>query len=545
MEDLIFGTLATDELKLVYHRASRRGVQHANRIRPRDPHPGVPVTVSVELGPEVEADRVTCYYTVDGSPPSGSRGEARVGAAVDLERVHIEWDTFTWGYHSRWQGQIPGQPSGTKVRYRISAWSSAGQEVYADWPDVKRTVDRAAEAFFHEKPLPDAPIEKEPGPGHTFGYAVDRLSPPRWAREGVIYHVFVDRFYPGDGKKWKQRADLRKPFGGTLWGVAEKMDHIAQLGATVLWLSPIFPSPTVHGYNATDYYRVKETLGGDEALRAVIAAAHQRGIRVVLDMVCNHVSDQHPFFREAVDNPESPKRNWFYFDQDEEIGYRTFFGVSAMPQVNLAHPEARAWMLDVARFWLEEFEVDGYRLDHANGPGADFWSDFYTICKETAQDCFCFGEVVEPPDVQRHYIGRLDGVLDFHLCDALRKTYGRQTWGRARLERMLNQHRDYFPQNFLMPTFLDNHDMDRFQFIAGGNEEALRLAARSQFQLSGPPVIYYGTEVGLEQKVSKSSSVGLEASRGAMLWGEEQNRELFSYYQGLIQARMDDQPWKP
>ncbi|MFO7944803.1 MAG: alpha-amylase family glycosyl hydrolase [Anaerolineales bacterium] len=544
MDDLIFGTLATDELKLVHYRTTRQGVRHGNHILPPDPLPGQPVKIRVQVGSDLEADHVACYYTLDGSPPRGSRGRAPRGQVVNLTRVKVDWDTFTWGYVSRWEGEILPQAEGTKVCYRISAWSDGGREIYADWPDVKRTVDRAAEAFFHNRPLPEARSYGDPDEGQTFAYRVDRLRPPQWAREAVIYHIFVDRFFPGEGRDWRKTRSLRGRFGGTLWGLAEKMGYISDLGATVIWLSPLFPSPTVHGYNATDYYHVEEELGGEDALREVIDQAHRRGIRVILDLVCNHVSHHHPYFREAWEDPSGPYRDWFYFDEDEDIGYRTFFGVRDMPQVNLDHPGARDWMLDVARYWLETFDVDGYRLDHANGPQADFWSDFYAVCKEAKADSFCFGEVVEPPDVQRQYIGRLDGLLDFQLCDALRHTYGRKNWQEERFQSMLSGHRTYFPDHFLMPTFLDNHDMDRFLFIAGGEKSALRSAARVQFRQPAPPIIYYGTEVGLEQTVSKSTAVGLEASRGPMIWGDEQDQDLLHFYQELIQERFKARPWQ-
>jgi glycosidase len=137
----------------------------------------------------------------------------------------------------------------------------------------------------------------------------------------VIYQVFVDRFYPGRGRDWAQTDDLRGFCGGTLWGVAEKLDYIADLGVTCIWLSPIFPSPSHHGYDATDLYHVEPRLGGDEALRTLVSEAHRRDIRVLLDYVCNHVSQYHPVFVEAQADPTSPYRDWFTFD-DSERGYR-------------------------------------------------------------------------------------------------------------------------------------------------------------------------------------------------------------------------------
>jgi glycosidase len=464
-----------------------------------------------------------------------------------LERAGVEWDNLSWGYLSHWEGILPPQPEGTVVRYRIGAWDDHGDrsesraEIFCDWPDVKTSVEEAARAFFHNEPV-SAFTTGDPGTGLMFTYHVDRLKPPQWAREAVIYHIFVDRFNPGRGNHWIQTSDLKSFFGGTLWGVIDKLDYIKDLGATCIWLSPIFPSPSVHGYDATDYTRVEPRMGGDEALAALVAGAHDRGIRIVLDLVCNHLSNQHPIFQDAQSNPASKYRDWFTFN-DSRIGYRTYFGVHRMPQINLSNPETQAWMCDIARYWLQEFDVDGYRLDHANGPGPSFWSDFWATCKQAKPESFCFGEIVEEPSAIRRYFGRLDGALDFNLADAFRRTYAYRTWDEDRFDQFVAQHAAFFQGDFLMPTFLDNHDMDRFLFIAGNEKSLLRKAAETQMNLPGPPIVYYGTEVGLSQTVSKSSAVGLEASRMAMLWGESQDQDILEFYKSQLRLRSERRPW--
>lgn len=541
MEEFTFGTLATDELKLIHHRAARRGLQHAHELSPQDPVPDQPVTLTVRVGPGLAAEQVACYYTLDGSEPAGACGVASHGRVLKLERAGVDWDTLMWGYLEIWQGTLPAQPEGTIVRYRFGAWRGNGPEILADWPEPYATREQAARAFFRSEPLPDltAPLLLGKIPDRrdrTFAYSVDQLAAPDWARQAVIYHVFVDRFFPGEARRWLQTSDLLGFCGGTLWGLAEKMDYVADLGATCLWLSPIFPSPTHHGYDATDLYTIEPRLGGDDALRAVVAEAHARGIRVLLDFVCNHVSNEHPIFLDAKSNPASRYRKYFTFD-DSELSYRTYFGVATMPEVNVTHPEARDWLIDAARFWLREFAIDGYRLDHANGPGPDFWTDFWTACKAERPDCFCFGEVVDAPNVVRSYHGRLDGCLDFFVADALRRTYALGRWTEEHMERALSRHFRFFPPDFVMPTFIDNHDMDRFLLLAGGDKEALRRAASVQMRLPGPPIIYYGTEVGLNQAIHIREGRGMHINRVPMIWGEEQDRDLLAYYQGLIRER--------
>lgn len=538
MEEFTFGSLATDELKLIRHRAIRAGLQHGWSLNPQDPIPDRPVTLAVTNGPDLEAERVACYYTLDGSEPSGCKGQADNGQVLMLEPAGVEWDTLIWGYIRKWAGEIPAQAEGTTVRYRIGAWTGDGPETLADWPSVKEASDQATDAFFRGKPLPETP-PGDPAEGRTFAYRVDRLEAPAWAWQAVVYQVFVDRFFPGRGREWRQTEDLERFCGGTLWGVAEKMSYIADLGANCIWLTPIFASPTHHGYDATDLTRVEPRLGGDEALRAVVTEAHARGIRVLLDYVCNHVSDRHPIFEEARSKPASSYRSWFTFD-DSKLGYRSYFGVATMPQINVANPEARRWLIDTARYWMREFQIDGFRLDHADGPGPDFWTAFWAACKEENPECLCFGEVVDAPSAQRSYCGRLDGILDFHLCDALRRTYALGTWSEEALERFLTRHRAYFPRAFLMPTFVDNHDMDRFLYLAQGDKKALLRAAEAQMRQVGPPIIYYGTEVGLTQRQGTRDGYGLHVNRVPMVWGDGQDRDLLDAYRALIQKRKEE-----
>lgn len=538
IEDFIFGTFASDELKLLHARAEARGLQHAARITPADPLPGEPVTLTVTVGPDLTLNHLACYYTTDGTQPQGRLGQARVGQVIPLERTDVEWHPFLWTYIERWEGALPPQPEGTVVRYQIGGWREPeGPEVWADWPPVALQVERATAAFFAGKPpSEDLPLPAQPQPT-DFAYSVDRLGPPDWAQEAVVYQVFVDRFNPGRGRPFAQPDSLQGFFGGTLAGVTERLDYIADLGATALWLSPIFASPTCHGYDTTDFYTIEPRLGTHNDLRLLVQEAHARGIRVILDLVCNHVSDRHPFFQAAQADPASPYRAWFTFDPAYPCGYRTFFNVAAMPRLNTAHAAVQEYLIGVARHYLTEYGVDGFRLDHANGPDLAFWTAFWTACKRVKPDCWCFGEVVEPPPSLSRFFGRLDGCLDFHLCDLLRKAFGRGTLDLSRLEQEISRHETFFPPGFTRPSFVDNHDMERFLYLVGDDRERLKLAALVQMTLPGPPIIYYGTEVGLSQPYGRGEGRGLEGGRMPMAWGSEQDAELLGWYRHLLALR--------
>ena len=248
--------------------------------------------------------------------------------------------------------------------------------------------------------LPFTPTPQTEPP--LFCYHIDRIAAPDWVADAIIYHIFLDRFYPGDDADWLQRDDLKAVCGGTLWGVRDKLDYLAELGINCLWLSPTWRSPSSHGYDVADYDRIEPRLGGDEALQAVVDGAHQRGIRILLDLVANHLSNEHPIFRDAFANPSSPYRDWFTFGEKYPHGYRCFFNVKSMPELNLEVPAARDWMINVAAKQLQTFGVDGFRLDVAAGAGPNFWTHCRPRLRAIKPDCFLVGEIVDTPAYPAH-----------------------------------------------------------------------------------------------------------------------------------------------
>lgn len=538
-QDFVFGTLATDDLRLAQLRAAQAGVAHAYQITPADPRPGEAVTVQISLGPQIAADRVTCYYTTDGGDPNGRRGVATAGAAIELARASVAWDTLLWGYRETWAGSIPPQSGGTLVRYRIEAWSEQRDE--SAWAsEIAGVVAGARPAGVSELDaklfagLSLWPVRR----GGGYAYHVDAERVPEWLRDAVIYHVFVDRFATAGGRPFDAPATPGGFYGGTLRGAIERLDYIAELGATCIWLSPLFPSPSHHGYDATDYRGVEPRLGSAHDLGELIAAAHARGIRVILDYVVNHISWDHPAFRAAFADQASPEAAWFAFTRWPDQ-YLSFFGVPDLPQIDSDSPPARDYMIEHARYWLEQ-GIDGFRLDYANGPSHAFWSMFRAATRAARPDSVTFGEVVETPALQRTYQGRLDGCLDFVLLQALRQFFAFGSLSVSAFDGFLQRHLAFFAGDFVLPSFLDNHDMNRFLWVVRGDTRRLKLAALCQFTLPHPPIVYYGTEVGLSQQRDVRYADGSghpEESRLPMLWGDAQDRELLDFYRRLIAAR--------
>lgn len=522
MQDFPFGTYSTDRLKLLHARTLARGVQHGARRRPLDPTPDEAVTLLCTTGADVDV------VALDLLSDDGTERHAFVPR-------RRRWDNLAWGYLTEWALTLPPRADSFLLDYRVVATLRDGSRRWADGPDPQRVIE---EALVSETARP----EERRGRATSFALPVDRIDPPSWARSALVYQIFVDRFARPDG--WPEGLALDEIHGGTLAGVEERLDYIVSLGATCLWLTPIFPSVSHHGYDGTDYHRVASRLGGEAALHSLVTAAHQRGLRLLLDLACNHVGAGHPYFQEALQAPESPYRDWFFFDPEgPPPGYRAFFGVPDLPELNTDHPGVRDYLLDVAGMWLRDFDVDGFRLDYASGPSLAFWAHFRRHIRQIKPDAWCFGEVVDSPRIQRRFTGYLDGVLDFHLMDALRRLLAYESRGFPWFEQFVRNHTHYFPgqDRLHRPLFLDNHDMDRFLTAAGGRRDALVLGALFAYTLPNPLILYYGTEIGLSQPARREESgQGMEISRVPMRWEEtQQDGALLDLFRRLGRLRQD------
>ena len=490
----MFGTQKDFKNRIAEHQSSLVGIKHLHRLSPTPPKPNKPTTLHVTTSGGIAYDSVRCWINVKGEETT-----------FELIQSKPDWSTLEWRYVQHWHGQIPPQPNNTTVRYRIGGRVVGSDRwIFAD--NQARALSEAAE----------------------FAISVDDYDTPMWVRDAIIYHIFLDRFYPGDNVPWKKPTNLSGFFGGTLRGAIQKLDYIQSLGCNAVWLSPLFASPTHHGYDATDYYTVEPRLGTNADLKELIEKAHQRGIRVILDFVANHWSNHHPTFQAAQRDPNSEYRAWYTWQRwpDE---YTSFFGVKGMPQLNLKHKPTSDYLLECAQYWLHN-GVDGYRLDYAPGPPRTFWADFRQACKAVNPDAFLFGEVVGHSEVITSYIPHFDGCLDFLLADALRDTFVLETSTLLEFEAFLGAHETYFPPNFSLPAFLDNHDMTRILYLAKKDKAKVRLAALVLFTLPAPPIIYNGTEVAVSQR----NPLGrFEEARLPMPWGDEADRNLLAYFQRL------------
>ena len=337
----------------------------------------------------------------------------------------------------------------------------------------------------------------------------------------MCYEIFVRSFFDGDGDGI-----------GDIAGLTQKLDYVNDgnprsthsLGARCIWLMPVAASPSYHGYDVKNYYRVNPEYGTNADFKRLVAAAHRRGVRVLVDLVLNHASSQHPFFKEALHDPASPHRSWFRFAPSpsaergpwgQQLWHKSperdeyYYGIftSQMPDLNYANPAVRAEAERVGRFWLTEMGVDGFRLDavpylveengalaHTRGTHTVL-RDFAASVRRTAPGAFTIGEVWDTiGTVLPYYPDQLDAYFAFELSDALLDAVRTST--AQRLLAAYTRMQRAMPANRWSP-FQRNHDQTRTVTALGGDLRAARLSAELLFTLPGVPFVYYGEELGM------------------------------------------------
>ena len=385
---------------------------------------------------------------------------------------------------------------------------------------------------------------------------------PDWFKGGTMYHVFVDRFFRGEGSvilrenselnpDWENGIPQYAPkngmpltnhifFGGNLWGVAEKLDYLESLGVTVLYLSPVFEAYSNHRYDTADYERIDGLLGGEEAFSHLLREAHAKGIRIILDGVFNHTGDDSVYFNRkgtypslgAYQSKESPYADWFRF-QNFPTDYESWWGIEIMPRLQHDHKDCRRYFTGedgIAAKWIRA-GIDGWRLDVADELSGDFLEEFRkTVKKESGGDAVIIGEVWENAvdkiaygKRRRYFRGeQLDSVMNYPFRNAALAFL--QDGDAETFYNVLTELYGTYPpfvSNSLM-NLLGTHDTERFLTRLGSDfdteeldnktlstlrlsperrDEALHLmkmASVLQFTVFGVPSVYYGDEAGLE-----------------------------------------------
>lgn len=422
----------------------------------------------------------------------------------------------------------------------------------------------------------------------------EQYEAPKWLDGGIIYHIFVDRFYKGNTEvpvrddvvmyeDWDNGipefpeypgAFLRNNtfFGGTLWGIAEKLDYLKDLGVSCIYLSPVFKAYSNHKYDTGDYMQVDEMFGGDEALSNLFKKAAEKGIGVILDGVFNHVGDDSLYFdhfgkygrKGAYWGKKSSYYNWFSFIKFPDV-YEAWWGIGNLPRVTRTDSfrkliYGKGGVVDK----YMKMGAAGFRLDVVDELERDFTEGLCAAVKKHKKDAYMVGEVWEDAsdkiaydDRKQYFQGaQLDAVMNYPLRNGIIEF---ALWGNgAFLANTVKTLYSHYPKHksAYMMNVLGTHDTERILTVLGGDaaedctnaekavkrmtaaqykkaKKRLMLAALLQMTLPGIPCIYYGDEVGMEGYKDPFN-------RRPFPWNKK-DEELLGWYKSLSKLRSEDE----
>lgn len=339
----------------------------------------------------------------------------------------------------------------------------------------------------------------------------DLFEPVDWMKDALFYQIFPERFRRGDFSKddsyinqnWEDYPRPDSFAGGDLKGIIEKLDYIKSLGVNALYLTPIFKSPTNHKYDIMDYFEIDPQFGDKKDFKILVEKAHEMGIRIVLDAVFNHMSHKNPIF---VDVREKGKNSqyfdWFFIEEDvvdiEKLNYQTFAHVYNMPKLNTSNKNVQDYLIKIGKYWIEEFDIDGWRLDVSDEVSHDFWKRFRKEIKASKKDAVIIGENWH--NAESFLRGdEFDSIMNYAFTNTVLDYFKEKIDAKKAsddLNMVMMRNRD--AANRMMLNFLDTHDTPRFITEIGCDRDKFLAALAMSTIYMGANSIYYGTEIALE-----------------------------------------------
>lgn len=428
-----------------------------------------------------------------------------------------------------------------RLQYLFELKDKEGQSIlYGD----KGFTDNSPENLHHE------------GNGFKLPYIheIDGCQVPDWVSKTVWYQIFPERFANGNAEltpegalDWDSSITPKSSdfFGGDLQGIIDHLDYLQDLGITGLYLCPIFESPSNHKYNTTDYFEIDRHFGDKETFRQLVDQAHLRGMKVMLDAVFNHMGDQSAQWQDVLKHGEkSAYKDWFHIQEfpvtndklvnPKELPYHTFAFASYMPKLNTANPEVKDYLLSVATYWIEQFDIDAWRLDVANEVDHQFWRDFRKAVLAKKPDLYILGEVwhTSQPWLKGD---EFHAVMNYPLSDSIKDYFLSRSKKTSQFIAEMNCQSMYYKQQIseVMFNLLDSHDTERILTTAQGDIQLVKSALVFLFLQRGAPCIYYGTELELGGGMDPDC-------RRVMPWDRVSNsNDMLNFMKDLIQLRKE------
>lgn len=383
----------------------------------------------------------------------------------------------------------------------------------------------------------------------------DRFKAPSWVKDTIWYQIFPERFANGDTENdpkgtlsWGSKAPGREDFfGGDLQGVLDHLDYLEELGINGIYFCPLFKATSNHKYDTIDYLEIDPAFGDKALFKQVVDEAHKRGIRIMLDAVFNHIGDDSPQWQDVIKNgAKSPYKDWFHihsFPVDDyrmtevpetaaNLSYDTFAFTPHMPKLNTANPAVQDYLLNIATYWVREFDIDGWRLDVANEVDHQFWKKFHTAVTAVKPDLYILGEIWHSS--QNWLQGdEFHAVMNYAFTDNIKDYFVLNTITATQMVSGMNHQQMLYRDQVNEVTFnlLDSHDTARILTKCNGNKDLMKAVLTFMFLQKGSPCIYYGTEIGMTGEDDPDC-------RKCMQWEkEQQDQELLTFTKDLIQLR--------
>lgn len=374
---------------------------------------------------------------------------------------------------------------------------------------------------------------------------------PKWYRNGVIYQIFADSFHHDNHSAHQKKAqgklstqsrpiDWDMPrttgfdsddfYGGDLNGIIQKLDHIKDLGANILYLTPVMTSDSNHHYNIQDYRSVDPSLGTLDDFRRLTDEIHRKDMKLIVDLVFSHCSNHHPWFEDTLRNPQSRYRNMFHFTSDTE--YLCWRNVKSVPMWNLTHPEVIDDLItgenSVLKFWIG-MGIDGIRLDCANDLGPEITRLITDTVHADHPEMPVIGEVFS---FASGWKDACDGVQSYYftasIMSLLMNRITPSQFGKNILESIEKLGWDAIRSSWVM---IASHDIARAKNVLQDDTRKLLLAVTLLFTLPGIPLIYYGEEVGM-------TGGNDPLNRNAMIWDEQRwDQSVLKRYTAMIRLK--------
>lgn len=334
-----------------------------------------------------------------------------------------------------------------------------------------------------------------------------------WLNNAVFYQIFVDRFCCSDkaigikskiNAEWDELPTPTSFYGGNLDGITENLDYIKELGATAIYLTPIFKSKSNHKYDTIDFYCIDESFGDKESLKRLVEKAHEKGMRVVLDAVFNHVSHDFARFKDVMKKGKKSKYfDWFVIDgekiRQDPPNYACFGDCEYMPKLNTCNKEVQNYLVDVMLYWMKECDVDGWRLDVSDEISHGFWRKVREAVKSQKSDSALIGENWH--NSESFLRGdQFDSIMNYALTKRMMDFWVDESIDEKQLADRLNSLYMRYSDvtNNMMFNLLDSHDTARFFTKVNKDRNRLLCAIATLVFLPGSFNLYYGTDILLE-----------------------------------------------